>query len=163
MTGSKQKSLHDKIVRDILPKFAQRLKTAGLISDYGTEKQFEIEITRDMKKIVIKPDLTIVVPNRGKIVVEVVNPDDAKNFIGEIVYPHILGNLGRVEAAIFLILPTPESRKSERAMAQEIALHRFFKKQIPYIPIFFDSDNPEEIYHILKCSIIDYQRMGKFY
>lgn len=110
----------------------------------------------------VNPDLVFYVPDRGKVVVEIVNPEKPKRFIGEIVYPHILGSLGLIGGAIFFVLPSPRTRKSERAMAQEMSLHRFLKKTVPDIAIYLNG-NPEEVYRIFRLSIIDYQRMGKFY
>ena len=87
---------------------------------------------------------------------------EPKRFMGELVYPHILGSLGLIGGAIFFVLPSPGSRKSERAMVQEMSLHRFFKKTVPHIAIYLDGNLKEE-YRIFKLSIIDYQQMGKFY
>lgn len=157
------RSLHKRTVDEILPEFAERLKKEGVISAYDHQKQLRIRLVKDSQPIKIIPDLTLSLLGRGKVVVEVVNPDKAKRFIGEIVYPHILGNLGMIEAAIFFVLPTPKSRKCERAMIQEMTLHLFFEKQLPFIVIYLDTNKPEETYYILHDSLIDYQRLGKFY
>ena len=170
MTNSEEESLHHKVVYKILPEFAKKLKEEGLISGWD-RKQFRIQVVKGREPVRVNPDLTLHVPDRGKVVVEVVNPRrNPKRYIGELVYPHILGNLQRIGAAIFLVLHYPRSRRSERAISQELSFQRFFKKTIPDIVLYLRASDLEkidlsrdQIYKVFKGSVMDYKNNGKFY
>lgn len=169
MTNSEEESLHHKTVYKIFPEFAKKLKEEGMISKWDRD-QFKIKLVKDWEPIRVNPDLTLHVPNRGKVVVEIVNPSrDPKRFIGELVYPHILGNLGKIQAAMFWVLRF-KTRKSTRAITQQLSLGRFFKKTIPDIVLYLRASdlekidsNYDEIYRVFKGSVGDYKRKGKFF
>jgi len=164
MGEQKMKSQHYKIVYEILPNLAKRLEKEGVISAWN-RKQFKIFLARDSEPIIIRPDLVLHLPDQRRVLAEVINPKKKpKRFVGELVYPHILGHFRRIEAVIFFVLSHGiKVQKMERSMTQEMALSRFFKKTIPDIAIHSDFSQPEELYRILKHSLTDYQRMGKFY
>jgi hypothetical protein len=167
MTNSEEQNVHYKTVYEILPEFAEKLKQEGVISDWD-RKQFKIELVKAWEPIRVNPDLVLHVPDRGKVVVEIVNPSKTKRFIGELVYPHILGNLRKIKAVVFLVLHS-KGRRSTRAITQQISLDRFLKKTIPdnvsYLRV---SDlekidrNRDQIYRVFRNIIIDYKRNGKF-
>jgi len=160
MADPRKGNLHKETVKK-LREFADELKGEGLISDWDKE-QIRVEI-QGWEPFRVNPDLALHVPNRGKVLVEIVNPEKPKRYLGEILYAHIMGSLRLIGAAIFFILPSPKSRKSQRAMVEEILLHRFLKKTLSTIPIFLDTSNLGEMYRIFRFSIVDYRRMGKFY
>ena len=159
------RGLHGKIVYEILPKVAERLKKEGVISSYD-RKQFSIPLVKGSVPITINPDLVVYLPDNRKVVVEITNPRKPKRFIGELVYPHFLGYLKRIEAAIVFVLQYGSPIQRNRGMVQQIGLDLFFEKQIPSIPVHLDAKTPEAIevflYHFLYHSLTDYQRLGRF-
>ena len=141
MTNSEEENVHYRTVYRILPEFAEKLKEEGLVSRWD-RNEFKLKLVKNWEPIRVHPDLTLHVPNRGKVVVEVVNPNsEPKRFIGELVYPQILGNLGRIQAAMFLVLHS-KSRKSMRTITQQLSLDRFFSKKTIHdiVPYLRDSD-----------------------
>jgi hypothetical protein len=107
------RSLHDRIVCEILPRLAEKLKQEGLISDYD-RKQEKIEISNDFPEIWINPDLILHTSNRKKILVEVANPKDPKRFIGELIYPKMLLWRQKITAAMVFVLKPQEQETPKR-------------------------------------------------
>ena len=163
-----EEEVHYKTVYKILPEFAEQLKKEGVISDWD-RKQFKVELVKNWEPIRVNPDLTLHVPGRGRVVVEIVNPNgEPKRFMGELVYPHILGNLGRIQAAMFWVLHF-KRRKSTRAITQQLSLDRFFKKTIPDAVFYLRASDLDEIdrhfnqiYRVFKSAVVDYKSNGKF-
>jgi hypothetical protein len=109
--NTRQKSLHDKIVQEILPKFAEKLLKDGEIASYN-RRAFRMVIWENEPHCKIKPDCVLSLESGEKILVEVVNPRDPKRLLGEFVYPHLLGRNKQVAAAIiFILLRKDENRK----------------------------------------------------
>lgn len=115
---------HSKIVDEILPRLAEKLKREGMISDYS-HKQEPIKISENLPEIRINPDLVLDLPNGKKILVEVVNPKDPKRFIGELIYPGILIHQKRIVATLFFVLNPRKQEMQRRSLSQTIVLHEF--------------------------------------
>ncbi|KYK37507.1 MAG: hypothetical protein AYK18_09835 [Theionarchaea archaeon DG-70] len=168
MPKSEEESPHYKTVYRILPEFAKKLKDEGVISHYD-RKQIKIELMKNWDPIKFNPDLVLHVPNRGKVVVEIVNPNgEPKRFMGELIYPHILGHLRRIQAAMLWVLHS-KSGKSKRAATQQISLERFLKETIPATAYYWRASdlenidlNRDQLYHVFKKAVIDYKKNGKF-
>jgi len=125
---SKQESLHGKIVREILPSFAEKLKKEGVISAYDRHP-FTISPIEDRPPIKIVPDLVIHLPNREKVLVEIANPRDPKRFLGEIVYPGLLRYHKKIAKAIIFVLHDRERQKiHDRGFGEIVILHQIFGK-----------------------------------
>lgn len=157
MANSKKERVHNKAV-ERLRHVAERLKKEGVISDYNW-KQFKIPSTEvidlNYPTLRINPDLVLYVPEKGKILVEVANPRDAKRFIGEVIYPYILVHFERVAGAIVFALPPQKGSKApkegpERGIIQKWALHKIRPKQIPFTVIIWSED---WIYNDLKLAL----------
>jgi hypothetical protein len=101
-----KKSLHDKIVDEILPRFAKSLKNEGVISDFN-RKTFKVKGVRLLKEhtFSIKPDLLLILPDGKKFLVEIVNPRDPKRLMGEMVCVQLLGYQKLIDASVIFILP----------------------------------------------------------
>lgn len=99
----KAKNLHDKIVDEVLPLFAEKLKQEGVISEYN-RRPFRIPLFQNESPYEIRPDLVLVLPNGQTIVTEITNPKDRKRFIGEIAYTQVLWNLQKIAAAVLFVL-----------------------------------------------------------
>ena len=112
------KDLHKKIVDEILPRLATKLKKEGIISDHDNE-QIKIE---NLPKIRINPDRILHLSNGKNILVEVVNPEEPKRFIGELVYAKILIHFQRITAALFFVLNPEKQGRHERSLSQIHAL-----------------------------------------
>jgi hypothetical protein len=110
--------LHKKIVGEILPRLAARLKKEGIISDHDN-KQIKLE---NLPKFKIKPDHILHLSNGKKILVEVVNPDESKRFIGELEYAKILIHFQKITAALFFVLYPENQWRQERSLDQIHAL-----------------------------------------
>lgn len=146
---SKRAYSHGKIVREILPSFAEKLKKEAVISAYDRHP-FTISLFEDRPPIKIIPDLVIHLPNGEKVLVEIANPRDPKRFLGEILYPHLLGYHKKITKVIIYVLRDPEhQRKHDRAFCQ-IMLTEIFGKQVG---CHMASWCPDEkiAYHNLKC------------
>jgi len=139
---------------------ADELKGEELISDWDT-KQFKIDL-KEWKPFTVNPDLTLHVPGKRKILVEIINPEKPKRYIGEILYAHILGSFQKIGAVVFLVLPRGE--KSQRAMVEQILLNNLFiRKTISHLPIYLDPTDKDTIYMVLKDSVTTYRKKGKLY
>lgn len=75
-----KKSMHQDIVEATLPRFAKNLKREGIISDYN-RKSFRLEGVTLIRKhtFKIRPDLLLILPDRKRFLVEIVNPKDPKD------------------------------------------------------------------------------------
>lgn len=123
-----QKNLHEKIVRKILPSFAEKLKKEGVISSYN-RTPFTISLLKDRPPIKIIPDLVIHLSDGKKVLVEIANPRDPKRFLGEIVYPHFLGYYKRIAKVIIFVLHDRKQQKiHDRGFDQKIMLTQIFGK-----------------------------------
>jgi hypothetical protein len=111
---------HDKIVEEI-QLIAEKLKQEGIISDHDN-KQKKIKISKDLAEIRIKPDRILHLSNGNNILVEVVNPEEPKRFIGELIYAKILIHYNKIEAAMFFVLYPQEHRTHRRSLSQIHAL-----------------------------------------
>ena len=146
---SKQESLHGKIVREILPGFAERLKKEEVISAYDRHP-FSIPLVEDQPPIKIIPDLVVHLPNRGKVLVEIANPRDPKRFLGEIVYPHFLGYHKKITKVIIFVLHDPEHQPiHDRSFSQKMMLTQIFGRLTPTIMASWHRDE-KTAYHNLK-------------
>jgi uncharacterized protein YlzI (FlbEa/FlbD family) len=112
------KDLHRKIVDEILPRLASKLKKEGIILDHDNE---QIKI-KNLPKIRINPDRILHLSNGKNILVEIVNPEESKRFIGELVYAKILIQFQRITAALFLVLNPEKQGRHERSLSQIHAL-----------------------------------------
>lgn len=148
------KSLHDRIVKEVLPQFAERLKKEGVISSYD-RKSFMIQVSKDKHwaPIRIKPDLVLHLPDMKRVLIEIANPKDPKRFIGEIVYPQILGYHNKVAAAIVFVLHhLRKDLKHDRAFTQQWILDHVLRKQIHVIGISWPRPGGEDVaYRNLKA------------
>lgn len=125
-----EKDLHRKIVNEILPHFADELKREGVISTYD-RKPFMIPLAEDWPPFRIYPDLVLDIPDTGKVLVEITNPKDPKRFIGEIMYPQILGYRKEIVAAIIFVLRRRrQDLMHDRGFTQMMTLSDVFKRQI---------------------------------
>jgi len=113
---------HDEIVKEILPRLAEKLKQEGRISSYGRQQEV-FTISEDLSEIRINPDLVLHLSSGKKVLVEVANAKDPKRFIGEIIYSKILIHKERITAALVFILNAAGSQQAQRSQSQIIALH----------------------------------------
>lgn len=92
MDSSKEESLHDKLVNDIFPKCAERLKEEGMISaSYVDTKQFEIFPLRHSDSIKIRPDLVLCLPDKRRFAVEVAKSPKAQEISWRVDLPSFSG------------------------------------------------------------------------
>jgi hypothetical protein len=98
--------MHQRIVEKTLPQFAENLKREGVVSDYN-RKSFAVKGITLLEKhtLSIRPDLLLVLPDRKRFLVEVVNPKDPKRLMGEITCVQLLGSQKLIDAAVVFILP----------------------------------------------------------
>jgi len=124
--------MHKEIVNKILPRFAKRLKKEQTISGYGRQP-FRIPVLNEWYPVEIRPDLILIMSNDERILVEVANSRDPKRFIGELVYPRLLGYCEQISGAfIFILCPTKRSQVHKRVVAQSWILADTLKTKIPY-------------------------------
>jgi hypothetical protein len=98
--------LHETIVAKTLPRFAERLKKESLVSDYNRDSlHVKIKHFNETHMFNVKPDLVLVLPDKAKFLIEIVNPRDPKRLLGEIVYLQILGSRRLIDAGIIFLLP----------------------------------------------------------
>ena len=100
----KRKNLHQEIVEETLPRFAEHLQQEDVISGYNREN-FKITFRENLTPIVIKPDIVLVLPDEKRFLVEVVNPRDPKRLMGELACVQLLGSHNLIDAAIVFLLP----------------------------------------------------------
>jgi hypothetical protein len=126
-------NMHGEIVSKIIPRFAERLKKEQVISDYGRQ-HFEIRVFNAWCPVKIRPDLILFMSNSERILVEVANPRDPKRFIGELVYPRLLGCCEQISAVfIFILCPTKRSQVHKRVLLQSWMLADTLKTKIPCV------------------------------
>lgn len=146
---SKQDCSHGKIVREILPSFAEKLKKEAVISSYD-HHPFTISLVEDRPPIKIIPDLVIHLPNKEKVLVEIANPRDPKRFLGEIVYPHLLGYHKKIAKVIIFVLHDREHQKiHDRGFDQKTMLTQIFGRLTHTIMASWPRDE-KTAYHNLK-------------
>jgi hypothetical protein len=100
----KRKSLHQEIVEETLPRFAEHLQQEDVISGYN-RKSFKIKSKESFPPFVIKPDLVLVLADKKRFLVEVVNPRDPKRLMGELACVQLLGFHNLIDAALVFLLP----------------------------------------------------------
>lgn len=144
-----QKSSHSKIVREILPRFAEKLKREAIISAYDRHP-FTISLLEDRPPIRIIPDLVIHLADGRKVLVEIANPRDPKRFLGEMLYPHILGYYKEITDVIIFVLHDREHQKlHDRGFDQKTILTQIFGKLTHTVMASFPLDETTA-YHNLK-------------
>lgn len=146
------KDLHNKIVDKILPQCAERLRKQGVISAYDRE-YFKIQPVKEWARVEIRPDLVLHLPDKRKVLIEIANPEKPKRFIGELVYPHILGHHDEIGAAILFILQRypEEDQVHERGFVERALLDQIIKHKIRIIGIsLYDHEPGDVIYKTLK-------------
>jgi len=139
LEDSKKGDVHSKIVDEILPHFAEKLKREGVISNHD-RKPFTIPLAKDWPPFRIKPDLVLYLHDKKKVLVEIANPEKPKRFIGEIVYAHLLGHFKDIAAAIIFVLPIKGQRPT-RGIVQNMMLHFILKERTPSIVIGWSEDH----------------------
>lgn len=99
--------LHNRIVNGVLPRFAEKLKIEGLVSNYN-RSSFNINADHFAEKFFfsIRPDLVLILRDDAKFLIEIVNSRDPKRLLGEIVYAQILGSHKLIDGGILFLLPT---------------------------------------------------------
>jgi len=138
---SKKGDLHGKIVDRVLPRFAEKLKREGIISNYD-RKFFMIRLVKGWPVVRIDPDLVLYLYDKKKVLVEIANPKDPKRFIGEMVYAQLLGYFKQIAAVIIFVLhPVKGAQPPIRSTVQSMILHLILKKQIPSIVIGWSEDH----------------------
>ena len=146
---SKQECLHGKIVKEILPSFAQKLKKEAVISAYDRHP-FTFSLVEDQPPIKIIPDLVIHLPNREKVLVQIANPRDPKRFLGEIIYPHFLGYYKTIAKVIIFVLHDREHQRiHDRGFYQKTMLSQILGKLTPTVMASWPQDE-KTAYHNLK-------------
>lgn len=124
--ASKQKGLHEKIEREILPSFAEKLKKEAVISAYDRQS-FKIPLLKGQPPFTIKPDLVMRLPNGEKVLVEIANPRDPKRFLGELIYPSILRYHKKIAKAIIFVLHDRERQEiHDRGFGEIVMLSQIF-------------------------------------
>jgi hypothetical protein len=156
-----KKTLHEEVVEVILPRFAENLKKEGVISDYN-RKSFRVEGVTLIKKHTfrIRPDLLLILPDRKRFLVEIVNPRDPKRFMGEVVCVQLLGLQKLIDAAIVFVLPLgPEPPSAPKKgirlslAALVTGLHQVINSKIPEMTISWSTN--ENSYINLRAFILD--------
>jgi len=143
------KNLHEKIVRKILPSFAEKLKKEAVISSYD-RNPFTISLLKDRPPIKIIPDLVVHLPDGKKVLVEIANPRDPKRFLGEIVYPNFLGYYKRIAKVIIFVLHDQKQQKiHDRGFDQKTVLTQIFGKLTPTVMASWTPDETMA-YHNLR-------------
>jgi len=144
-----ERNLHRKIVNEILPSFAEKLKKEAVISTYDRQP-FKIPLLEGRRPITIIPDLVVHLPNGEKVLVEIANPRDPKRFLGEIVYPHFLGYYKKIAKVIIFVLHDREHQKiHDRGFDQITMLSQIFGKLTPGRMTSWPPDE-KTAYHNLK-------------
>jgi len=82
---------------------------------------------------------------------EIANPRDPKRFLGELIYPHILGYLKKITKVIVFVLHDREHQEiHDRGFSQWMVLHYIFKELIPGGTSPSWPRDEETAYHNLK-------------
>jgi hypothetical protein len=149
---ARRDDLHRQIVSKVLPHFAERLKSEGVISD-SNRRPFIIRLSEDWPPVKIVPDLVLCLPDKKKVLVEVANPKDPKRFMGEIVYSHLLGYYKEISAAtIFVLHPNKYEKTHSRGVIQKLTSSQILKKQMPSIVVSW-SKNQDVVYKNLRLML----------
>lgn len=157
---SKQKSLHRKVVNEILPIFAEKLKRENVISDFN-RKRFKISIFEHVPLYEFNPDLVLITFDGDKVLVEVANPRDPKRFLGELFYAQILGHHNHISLSIVFVLPLKGSYKlHERRFSIGREILETFEKGVAQFMISWDSSNANN-YTNLKSALLDWMELRK--
>lgn len=146
------RGLHSKIVYEILPNVAERLKKEGLISSYD-RKSFIIQPAKEWAPLTVKPDLVLHLSDKRKVLVEIANPGDPKRFMGELVYPYILGYHHEIDAAMVFVLQRypREDLVHERGFTEKMLLDEILIHEIRIIGAsLYDHKTEDFIYGTLK-------------
>jgi len=155
----KRKNLHDEIVGSILPRFAKDLKQEGVISDYSKES-FRVESHKDFPPLVIKPDIVLILPDRKKFEVEVVNPKDPKRLMGELASVQLLGLYDLIQGALVFLLPLsvehPKAPAKGVRLSQSSRIDEVIRYEIPSVIVSW-SVKEENNYSNLKGWILSRQ------
>ena len=107
----------------------------------------------------ILPDLILYAPHKKKVLVEVVNPKDAKRCIGEIVYLLILGYYLMIDAAVIFALRSSRDKRLERGLIQTLIIQQIFEKSVKIPFIGFSWAGPSQAYKALKNALtVQFQR-----
>jgi hypothetical protein len=146
-------NLHNRIVEDVLPKFAQQLQKEGVISNY-TRESLKIENQEVFSEsffpaFVVKPDLLLILPDNKRLLVEVVNPKEPKRFIGELIYANILIHHKKITAAIFFVL-NPEKQRGYRRSISQIYVWNSLRLPKGSKIVTWPSDEEGNVYITLK-------------
>lgn len=147
----KRKNLHDEIVKNILPRFAEKLKAEGLISKHN-RALFTIKLFKDWEAIRIRPDRLLHLQDGRRVLVEIVNPKDPKRFIGEIIYAHMLKHCNTIFGAVFFVLPHKHESIHKRMLGQHWALSDIMKTSSNSVTIKW-SDSEDINYKNLKSQL----------
>ena len=151
--------LHTKSVSTTLPKFAKRLREEHTISDYN-HKPCALQVFKEWRRVRIMPDLMLIMPSEDRILVEVANPRDPKRFIGELVYPRLLGYCGLISAVfMFVLYPAKQTGVQDRVMQQSWMLADVFESKVPYVA--FPWAKSEEINYLNLESFIKHTAFPK--
>jgi hypothetical protein len=155
----KRKNLHDEIVVSTLPRFAKDLKQEGVISDYSKES-FKVESREDFPPLLIKPDLVLILSDRKKFVVEMVNPKDPKRFMGELASVQLLGLHDLIHGAVVFLLPLsvehPKAPAKGVRLWQSSRIGEVIRYEVPSVIISW-SVKEEYNYNNLKNWILHRQ------
>lgn len=146
---SKQERSHDKIVRKILPRFAEKLKKEAVISAYDRHP-FKIPLVEGWPPIKIIPDLVVHLPNGERVLIEIANPRDPKRFLGEIVYPHLLIYHKKIEKRIVFVLHDLKQQEIHDRGFSQIMMLRLVFENLAGGTIASWPPNEETAYHNLK-------------
>lgn len=139
-------SLHKKIVDEILPRLAEKLKQEETILDHNNE---QIKIKK-LLGIKINPDRILHLSNGKNILVEVVNPEEPKRYIGELIYAKILIHYKKVIAAMFFVL-YPQQRGTHRRSLSQVHALSFLR--LPKGSRIVTWPSEDAAYNILKAFI----------
>jgi len=143
------KSLHGKIVREILPRFAEKLKNEKVISAYDCHP-FTFSVVKGEPPIKIIPDLVIHLPNSEKVLIEIANPRDPKRFLGEMVCPQFLFYHKKIAKGIIFVLHDIEHQDiHDRGFNQNMMLGQIFRERKSVIMASWPRDDTTA-YHNLK-------------
>jgi hypothetical protein len=151
--------LHAQIVGKTLLEFAERLREEHIISDYN-HKSCAIQVFKEWQRVKIIPDIMLIMPSGDRILVEVANPRDPKRFIGELLYPRLLGYCGLISAVVmFMLDPVKQAGVQERVTQQSWMLADVFESKVPYVALPWAKS--EEINYLNLESFIKHTALRK--
>ena len=157
----KQTSLHRKVVTEILPRFAKKLKREGVISGYSREP-LKISIFEHVPPYRFNPDLVLITLNGEKVLIEVANPRDPKRFLGELFYAQILGIHNQISMSVFFVLPHKGTyRLHERRLSIGKEIFETIKGGVAQFMISWIANDYANNYFNLKSSLTEWMRLSK--